>query len=237
VFAPETARQFKENDRIALAAGECLQTIETLPQPDGVHHSVVSKFPILDGQSRPVMVGGIAIDITERLKAEEALRESEESYRVVAETAGDGILKIGSDSLILFANRAVEKIFGYAPVELLGRPVTMLMPDYLRHIHESSIRQYIDTGERHMSWDSVELPGLHKDGREIPLEISFGEFTKEGKHIFTGMIRDITERKRTARHLETQHAVTRILSEFSTVEEIAPRILRAICETSNWAVG
>jgi PAS domain S-box-containing protein len=198
---------------------------------------MVSKFPILDDQSKPVMVGGIAIDITERRKAEEALRESEESYRVVAETAGDGILKIDADSLILFANRAVEKIFGYAPAELLGRPVTMLMPEYLRHVHKASMRQYIETGERHMSWDSVELPGLHKDGREIPLEISFGEFTKEGKHIFTGMIRDITERKRTERHIETQHAVTRILSEFSTVEEIAPRILRAICETSNWAVG
>jgi signal transduction histidine kinase/CheY-like chemotaxis protein len=72
----------------------------------------------------------------------------------------------------------------------------MLMPEYLRRLHRLGIDRYVRTGRKHISWRSVELPGLHKSGREIPLELSFGEFVREGKHFFTGIARDITERKR-----------------------------------------
>jgi signal transduction histidine kinase len=55
---------------------------------------------------------------------------------------------------------------------------------------------YVRTGARHLSWQAIELPGLHRSGREIPLELSFGEFTKDDRRYFTGIVRDITERKR-----------------------------------------
>ena len=71
----------------------------------------------------------------------------------------------------------------------------MLMPEYLRHVHEMSLRRYVETGEKHLDWRGVELPGLHKNGREITLEVSFGEYRKDLQHVFTGVIRDITERK------------------------------------------
>ncbi|MEX2262825.1 MAG: PAS domain S-box protein [Bryobacteraceae bacterium] len=237
VFPPEIAASFKANDRIALTSGQCLQTIEALPQEDGIHYSIVNKFPILGRDGAPVMVGGVAMDITERKRAEEALRESEESYRVVAETAADGIVKIDDRSEITFANSAAGKIFGYTPAELIGQPLTMLMPAYLRHVHRAALRRYIETGQKHLSWEGVELPGLHKTGREIPLEISFGEFAKNGVHVFTGIVRDITERKRAERRLATEHAVASILAEFTSLEEIAPRILKAICESSGWELG
>ncbi len=123
-------------------------------------------------------------------------RESEALYRTVTETASDAIIVIDEDSKILFVNRATERIFGYLKDELLGQQLTMLMPDYLRQIHEQAIKKYVETGNRHLSWDGVELPGLHKSGREISLEISFGEFVRDGKRIFTGICRDTTERKR-----------------------------------------
>jgi PAS domain S-box-containing protein len=144
------------------------------------------------------VVGSLSmvIDITERKRAEDALRESEERYRVVAETATDVIITIDESSKILFANGAVEKVFGYAVSELLGRQITILMPEYLRHVHEAGVGRFVQTGRKHINWEAVELPGLHKSGREIPLEISFGQFSKGGVRFFTGIARDISERKR-----------------------------------------
>ncbi|MBI5473794.1 MAG: PAS domain S-box protein [Ignavibacteriae bacterium] len=134
-------------------------------------------------------------DFTDHKIAEEALRDSEERYRIVADTASDGIITIDSSSRILFVNPAIERIFGYRSDEMVGRDVTMLMPKYFRHLHRSSLSNYLATGKRHIRWEAIELPGLHKSGREVPLEISFGEFLKDGEHMFTGIIRDISERK------------------------------------------
>src|SRR6185295_8675604 len=76
------------------------------------------------------------------------------------------------------------------------RSLTMLMPQALRDVHKQSLARYVHTGRRHITWENVELAGLHKDGHEIPLEVSFAEYRENGKHIFTGIVRDITERKR-----------------------------------------
>ncbi len=124
------------------------------------------------------------------------LRESEALYRTVSEIASDAIIVIDEDSKIQFVNHSTERIFGYREDELLGQQLTMLMPDYLRQIHQQSIRKYVETGKRHLSWEGVELPGLHKNGKEIWLQISFGEFIRDGKHIFTGICRDINGYKR-----------------------------------------
>ncbi|HVG34767.1 MAG TPA: PAS domain S-box protein [Pyrinomonadaceae bacterium] len=134
-------------------------------------------------------------DITERSRAEAALRESEDRFRTVAETASDAIIMIDEQSTIVFINPAAESIFGYAVEEMRGKQLTMLMPDYLRHIHRQSLNRYVETGKKHISWRAVELPGLRKDGREIPLELSFGDFIREGRHFFTGIARDISKRK------------------------------------------
>jgi PAS domain S-box-containing protein len=152
---------------------------------------------------------GSSIDITERRLAEQAVRESEERYRVTTEAATDAVVTINEKSEILFTNGAVERIFGHAREDLIGKPLTLLMPEGLRPRHESSIRRYLDTGEKHLSWNAVRVPGLHKDGHEVPLELSFGEFVRDGKRYFTGIIRDITERQRAEQQLRDQHAFLR----------------------------
>ena len=155
-------------------------------------------------------------EIGERQRAAVALRESEERYRAVAETASDVILTIDEESTILFVNQAAEKTFGYTSAELLGQPLTMLMPEPLRPAHRGAIKRYIETGESRISWKAVELPGLHKSGKEIPLELSFGEFSKNGKRVFTGIVRDVTERKQVARALEENHSLLRAVIEGTT---------------------
>ncbi len=137
----------------------------------------------------------VAQDITGSVNLEMALKKSEELYRLVTETISSSVITIDEESNILFANQATEKIFGYTLTEMIGQKITMLMPEHLRHHHKTSMNRYVETGERHLSWEALEVFGLHKNGNEFPLEISFGEIIKEGNHFFTGIIRDMTERR------------------------------------------
>ena len=167
----------------------------------------------------------------------EDLRESEVRSRIVMETVADAIIMIDADSTIMFVNPAASRIFGYAADEMLGAHMTMLMPEYIRHLHDAGMERYVETGVKHIPWDGVELPGLHKSGREIPLEVSFGEFALGGKRFFTGIARDVTERVRARRRLGAQYEVTRVLAESSDFREAVPKILQAVCEALGWEVG
>ncbi|MBF0288445.1 MAG: response regulator [SAR324 cluster bacterium] len=151
-------------------------------------------------------------EIAEHKKTEEILKESEEKYRLIAETANDAILTISSDSIILFANHAAETIFGYSSEEILGQNLTIIMPQHLQNAHLNALEKYISTNEKHTSWKRVAVPGVHKNGREIPLEVSFGEIIKEGDRVFIGIIRDITEREQ----MEKELRLARDLAEQSS---------------------
>jgi PAS domain S-box-containing protein len=126
----------------------------------------------------------------DRVRAEEKLTGAEEQFRLLAETSLDGIVTIDEFSTILYVNSAVERIFGYAREEMRGQRLTMLMPEYLRHVHNAGMKRYQETGQKHLDWDGIELPGLHKNGKEIPLEIAFGEFISAGRRIFSGYVRE-----------------------------------------------
>jgi C4-dicarboxylate-specific signal transduction histidine kinase len=69
------------------------------------------------------------------------------------------------------------------------------MPEIMRDLHENGFRRYLATGQRHINWQGTELTGLRKNGREFPVEVSFGEMTMNARRVFTGFIRDISERK------------------------------------------
>lgn len=141
-----------------------------------------------------------ALDETKR--ANVMIRESEIRFRTLADTASDAILTINEESKIIFVNEAIEKVFGYSPNELIGKPMTMLMPERMRQGHNAGLTRYTSTNQRNINWEGVSLPGLHKDGHEIPLEVSFGEFEREGKRYFTGIARDISERRRAEEALQ-----------------------------------
>jgi PAS domain S-box-containing protein len=132
---------------------------------------------------------------------ETGMRNTANHYRAVAEAATDAIITINSQSIILLANPAAEEIFGYSNEEMVGRPLTMLMPEYLRLHHRAGMDRYLKTGKRHLQWNAVQLFGLHRSGHEIPLEISFLEFSKDGQRFFSGIIRDITQRNERSQNL------------------------------------
>ena len=142
---------------------------------------------------------------TDREREESALRYSEENYRLVVETAPDAVISIDERGEILFANPATARIFDYDPTELMGRPLTVLMPEFLRKLHEKGFSRYLATGHRHINWQGTELTALRKNGQEFPVEISFGELSRNGQKVFTGFIRDISERKQ-AEEMRAAHA-------------------------------
>ena len=141
-------------------------------------------------------IGGQLGQFLERKRAETAAREAEERNRAIAETASDAIIIIDERRRIQYANAATERIFGHPVDTLLGQSLMRLMPERMRPRHENSLQHYVSTGIKRISWVGNEVHGLHRDGHEIPLEVSYSEYRKGGKHYFIGIVRDVTERKR-----------------------------------------
>jgi len=163
---------------------------------DGSRFPVFVQFTaIKDAAGQVVSQAVNVLDITDRYRAEVAQAASDERYRVIAEAASDAIITIDTGSRILVVNRAVERIFGYPADELVGQSLTTLMPEYLRHVHQAGLGRYLQTGKRHLNWTAIELPGLHRQGHEVPIEVSFGESKGPAGHTFTAIVRDISDRK------------------------------------------
>ena len=100
----------------------------------------------------------ITRDMTQRKKDEDNLKASEEMHRVIIEAASDAVVSIDESGAILLANPATTRIFGYEPVELIGKPLTILMPEFMRELHQDGLRRYLATDERHINWQGTELP-------------------------------------------------------------------------------
>ena len=235
LFSAEQAAAFQSVDRQVLQTGLLMKFEDAVLYEDGLHTRIVQKFPLFNGEGEIYAIGGVVTDITDRKREESALRYSEEKYRVVVETASDAVISMDEKGTIRFANPATQSIFGYDPTELIGIPLTVLMPEYLRKLHEKGFGRYIASGERHINWQGTELTGLHKDGREFPIEVSFGELTNNGHRMFTGFIRDISERKLAEDKLRasertlqvTQTELARV-SRLTTMGELAASIAHEV---------
>ena len=173
----------------------------------------------------------IVEDITQRKQEESGRRYIEQRYRVMVETASDAVVCMDENGAILLANPATARVFGYEPAELIGKHLTVLMPEFLRKMHEDGFRRYMATGQRHINWQGTELTGLRKNGQEFPVEISFGEVIADGHRIFTGFVRDISERKQ-AEELRASLHTTQLelaqVSRLTTMGELAASIAHEV---------
>jgi PAS domain S-box-containing protein len=160
-----------------------------------------------------------------------------ELFELIARAAGEGIVIIDSDSRLIFVNPAAGTIFGYAPEELIGQPLTILMPEEFREAHRKGIAEYLRTSSRRLSWHSIELPGLHRTGRHVPLEISFAEALRGENVFFAGFLRDLSERHWSIARLEAHHAVSEILSTATEEQQALEDILHAVGEHLGFAAG
>ncbi len=126
------------------------------------------------------------------------LRESEDRYRSVTETSIDGIITADGDDSILTWNKGAELIFGYGP-EILGGPVTTIIPERYRKAHRDGVRRFLKTGEKHLLGKKMELEALRKDGTEFSIELSLSSWQSSSGVYFGAIIRDITERRQIER--------------------------------------
>jgi len=123
------------------------------------------------------------------------LHESERHFRAVTESANDAIITSTGAGNIVGWNAAAERLFGYTKAEIIGQPITVLMPERFRNLHSEGLARVVTGGTPHLIGKTVEVFGLRKDGREFPLELSLAQWQAADSQFFTAIIRDITGRK------------------------------------------
>ncbi len=175
----------------------------------------VSVSPRLDRNGSYKGAFGVITDITEQKLVEDTLRESETKFKSIVEKANEAVITIDNSGKIIFWNPAAEKIFGYTIEEAVGQKIAMIVPGSLRQSHMDGMRRFVETGQSKIMGKTVEVPGLKKDGSEIPLELSLVSW-KNGEELFiSSIIRDVTERREAEEALKDSEERYRVLFEKS----------------------
>ena len=191
-------------------------------------------------------LGGRIGQCVERWRAEDRLRESEARKSAILDAAFDCVISMDASGRVVEANPAAERTFGYAAHAMVGRELAeLIIPPQLREAHRRGVERHVATGESTMVGHPVELPAMRSDGSEFPVEIAITRPELPGPPLFTGYLRDITERKRAERELralaEEQAALRRVATTvasetaqervFAVVTKEVGRLLGA--QTSN----
>lgn len=179
-----------------------------------------SAAPIITESNELLGVVLVFRDASERRRTERALRESETRYRSVVDTVLDGIITIDEAGVIQTVNPAAESIFGYSAAEMIGSDVTCLMPAPYKDEHNGYVERYLLTGERRIIGSGREVEGQRSDGSVFPMELAVTELLLDGRRLFTGLVRDISERKRTEEHIRLLALAGAELSEHQARDQL-----------------
>ncbi|MDQ6651471.1 MAG: PAS domain S-box protein [Acidobacteriota bacterium] len=237
-LAPEYVEKALEMLRRKLA-GESITAYDLeIIAKDGSRIAVEVNTRLVLKDGVPVGVQGIARDITKRKRAEDALRNSEARKRAILESAMDCIITMDHQGMVVDWNPASEKTFGFSQEEATGRELAeLIIPPRFRVQHRQGLARYLATGKARNLGQRQELSAQRRDGAEFPVELTITRIEFEGTPMFTGYLRDITERKSAEDRLVAQYAITRAIAESNTFSEGAQEILQAVCKSLGWEHG
>ncbi|MEO7983920.1 MAG: PAS domain S-box protein, partial [Bacteroidota bacterium] len=187
---PITSLKYKE-----LLSGETILLERTLEKKQGGQVDTEVSFKMLSNGN----ILAIARDITEKKRAEQAIRTSEETRKLIMNSALDAIVCVDKSGLITVWTPQAEKIFGWTELEALGKKLTeTIIPGKYTDAHKSGMNNYLVTGKGVVLNRLTELTAINREGKEFPIEISIIPIRQEGAEFFCAFIRDITERKEAA---------------------------------------
>ncbi len=197
---PERFRDMHEKGMDRVNSGENPRVIGKIAELAGVRKNG-EEFPIELSLStwnteECKYYAGIIRDISLRKKAEDLIRASEESLKSILQSANDAIITADKTGNILSWNPYASSVFGYMEEEVLGKSLNCIIPEQFRVAHESGMKRVSTGGEHRVIGNTVELSGLHKDGRQIPIELSLSTWNNGHEPFFCGIIRDISIRKK-----------------------------------------
>ncbi len=222
-FMPESWERLKSAYERTFATGEPYQQDAELSRLDehGPHWVTVRGEVIRSPDGGITGLRGTLQDITERKRAEAEIRKlnaeleekvaartadleganaalanREEEIRSVVDHMADCVITIDEMGVIRSANPALESVFGYANDELIGKNISLLMPEPEHSAHDGYIERYCRTGESRVIGVGREVEGVDKSGERIAMELSISEYSVHGQRYFTGILRDIRERVR-----------------------------------------
>ncbi len=211
--APESRATLERDWRTSLdPGGVAFETIHVRQDGSTFPVEVVSGTTLIDGV---LYRESFIRDITERRSAEDARRESDARYRAIADSATDAIVTAGDNGIITAWNAAAERMFGYRASEAVGRPVSMVVPSGSVDAHERGMAGLRASPDRRITGRLIEVSASHRDGSELPVELSLFEWQSPGGHYATAIIRDTTQRR------AAQAALERSQAELAEAQRIA----------------
>ena len=238
IFPKELADAFRGMDQRVVGADRALTEEEMAVLEDGPHTYVSVKCPLRDGQGRVYGVFGISTDITDRKRAEQALRDSEDRTRSIIDTALEAVVTMNAAGAITGWNSRAEATFGWTRDEAIGRMMgETIIPERFRDAHTRGLQRYLATGEASVLRKRLELSALHRTGREFPVEISITPIGSGENCSFSAFVRDISGRKLAEARIQAQlerlnllDQITRAIGERHDLQSIYQVVIRSLEE-------
>jgi diguanylate cyclase (GGDEF)-like protein/PAS domain S-box-containing protein len=236
LYKPEYVTAIQENDHQVLLENQAIRNVERVNFGGPDRFFLVTKFPIPEADGRSRMLGGIAVEITDRLQMEQALKSSEERFRGIVETTEEWVWECDIGGRMTYNNPAIERILGYSPGELAGMATTSFVDDRDRE----KLRDLVSHATSGQSrWHNVVLRWRSKEGRVRWLESSGAPLIGPDGRVagFRGTDRDITERMLREAQLQRLSRIREVLGSFSsaiirphTREELLEELCRIAVE-------
>jgi PAS domain S-box-containing protein len=158
-------------------------------------------------------------------------------FLTVAQTATDAIIIADHEGKIIFFNKKSQEIFQYTEEDVIGRDLTIIMPERYRDAHKNGMKRFLATGQAKLIGHVIEIQGRKKNGAEFPLELSLSFWKEENEYFFSGIIRDISERKKANQEIELLQNITEAISSTEDFYSALRITIEKVCKATSWDLG